>query len=80
MADLYREYGMSMQVFINGAVKYGGMDAALLSEMKAMTEENKRLKRAYVESRMQNELLKEALGKSGKAPVAQGNGAVSSTG
>lgn len=39
------------------------MDASLMSEMKAMTEENRRLKKMYAEMAMQNELLKDALGK-----------------
>jgi len=39
------------------------MDASVISEMKAMAEENRRLKRIYVEMSMQNELLTEALGK-----------------
>lgn len=35
----------------------------MISEMKAMAEENQRLKRMYAEMSMQNDLLKEALGK-----------------
>jgi putative transposase len=35
----------------------------MINEMKALAEENKRLKRMYAESPMQNDLLKEALGK-----------------
>ena len=42
---------------------YGGMDASLMSEMKAMADENRRLKKRYAEMAMQNELLKDALGK-----------------
>ena len=61
VADLCREYGTAS--FYKWHSKYGGMDTALLSEMKAMAEENKWLKRMYAESQMQNELLKEALGK-----------------
>lgn len=38
-------------------------DASLISEMKDMAEENRRLKRMYAEMSMQNDLLKEALGK-----------------
>jgi putative transposase len=34
-----------------------------VSELKAMAEENRRLKRMYAEMSMQNDLLKEALGK-----------------
>ena len=39
------------------------VDASLISEMKDMAEENRRLKRMYAEMSMQNDLLKEALGK-----------------
>ena len=39
------------------------IDASLISEMKDMAEENRRLKRMYAEMSMQNDLLKEALGK-----------------
>lgn len=39
----------------------------MISELKAMAEENRRLKRMYAEMSMQNDLLKEALGKSVKA-------------
>jgi putative transposase len=41
--------------------KFGGMDASLMSEMKGMAEENRRLKRMYAQRSMQNDLLKEAL-------------------
>lgn len=39
------------------------MNGAPLTEMKDMAEENRRLKRMYAEMSMQNDLLKEALGK-----------------
>jgi putative transposase len=63
VADLCREHGISNATFYNWRSKYGGMDAAMLSEMKAMAEENRRLKKMYAEMAMQNELLKDALGK-----------------
>ena len=43
--------------------KYGGMDASMISQMKALEDENRRLKKMYAEMSMQTELLKEALGK-----------------
>ena len=61
--ELCREHGMSNASFYKWRSKYGGMDASLISEMKALAEENKRLKRMYAESQMQNDLLKESLGK-----------------
>ncbi|GAN81713.1 transposase IS3/IS911 [Acidocella aminolytica 101 = DSM 11237] len=39
------------------------MDASMVSQMKAIEEENRRLKKMFAELSMQNELLKEALGK-----------------
>lgn len=49
--------------FYKWCAKFGGMDASLISEMKDMPEEKRRLKRMYAEVRMQNDLLKEALEK-----------------
>lgn len=63
VADLCREHGISNATYYNWRAKYGGMDAAMLSEMKSMAEENRRLKKMYAEMTMQNELLKDALGK-----------------
>ena len=39
------------------------MDASLVSQLKAMEDANRRLKRMYADLSMQNDLLKEALGK-----------------
>ena len=61
--ELCREHGMSNASFYKWRSRYGGMDASMMSEMKAISEENKRLKRMYAEMSMQNDLLKEALGK-----------------
>ena len=63
VAELCREHGMSSASFYKWRSKYGGMDASMVSEMKAMADENRRLKRMYAEMSMQNDLLKEALGK-----------------
>tara|TARA_R110002012_G_scaffold186876_2_gene353664 strand:- start:441 stop:671 length:231 start_codon:yes stop_codon:yes gene_type:complete len=42
--------------------KYGGMDASMISQMKDLKDENRRLKKMYARMSMQAELLKEALG------------------
>ncbi|WP_394414406.1 transposase [Sulfitobacter sp. 1A15142] len=69
-AELCREHGMSSATLYKWRAKYGGMDASLISEMKAMAEENRRLKRMYTDVSMQNDLLKEALGKNETASSA----------
>ena len=63
VGDLCREHGMSSASFYKWRAKFGGMDASLISRMKSLDEENKRLKKMYAEKSMQNDLLKEALGK-----------------
>ena len=59
--DLCREHGISNATFYNWRSKYGGMDASLMSEMKAMADENRRLKKMYAELAIQNDLLRDAL-------------------
>jgi putative transposase len=44
-AELCREHGMSSATLYKWRAKYGGMEASLISEMKAMAEENRRLTR-----------------------------------
>ena len=63
VSELCRVHGMSSASFYKWCSKYGGMDASMVSEMKAMADENRRLKRMYAEMSLQNDLLKEALGK-----------------
>ena len=63
VSELCREHGMSSASFYKWRSKYGWMDVSMVSEMKAMADENRRLKRMYAEMSMQNDLLKEALGK-----------------
>ncbi len=61
--DLSRKHGMSSASFYKWRAKFGGMDASLITEMKDMAEQNRRLKKMYAEMSMQNDLLKVALGK-----------------
>lgn len=63
VSELCREHGMSSASFYKWRAKFGGLDASLITEMKDMAEQNRRLKRMYAEMSMQNDLLKEALGK-----------------
>jgi putative transposase len=63
VSELCREHGMSSASFYKWRSKYGGMDASMISQMKVLEDENRRLKKMYAEMSMQAELLKEALGK-----------------
>lgn len=61
--ELCREHGISSATFYKWRSKYGGMDASMMSRMKELEEENRRLKKMYAESQMSAEILKEALSK-----------------
>ncbi len=63
MTELCRQYGMSQASFYKWRARYGGMDVSLMRRMKALEDENRRLKRMYAETSMSNDLLKEALEK-----------------
>ena len=45
VSELCREHGMSSASFYKWRAKFGGMDASMVSQMKAMADENRRLKR-----------------------------------
>lgn len=60
---LCREHGMSSATFYKWRAKYGGMDASLMARMKALEDENRRLKKMYAEERLKAEIVKEALTK-----------------
>ena len=54
VSELCREHGMSSASFYKWRAKLGGMDASMMSEMKAMAEENRRLKRESKEEHRRN--------------------------
>lgn len=63
VADLCRDHGISKAMYYNWCSKYGGKDASLMSEMKTIAKGNRRPKKIYAEMAIQNELLKDTLGK-----------------
>lgn len=59
--DLCREHSMSTASFYKWRAKYGGMDASMIKRMKELEAENQRLKKMYAESKMDADILKDAL-------------------
>jgi len=57
--DLRRQHGGSSARFCKWRRKFGGMDASMMSRMKELEEENRRLKTGYAEAQLGAELLKE---------------------
>ena len=60
---LCREHGISSATFYKWRAKYGGMDTSLMVRMKELTEENRRLKKLYIDEKLKAEIVQEALAK-----------------
>lgn len=61
--ELCREHGMSAATFYKWRSKYGGMDASLMTRLKELEEENRRLKKMYAEERLKAEIIQDAMSK-----------------
>ena len=61
--ELCRELGISTATFYKWRSKFGGMDASLMVRMKELEEENRRLRKMYVEEKLKAEVVSEALAK-----------------
>jgi len=61
--ELCRELGISAATFYKWRAKFGGMDASLMARMKELEEENRRLRKMYIEEKLKAEVVAEALAK-----------------
>jgi putative transposase len=61
--DVCRELGISSATFYKWRAKFGGMDASLMARMKELEEENRRLRKMYIEEKIKAEIVAEALAK-----------------
>ena len=61
--DLCREIGISTATFYNWRAKFGGMDVSLMARMKELEDENRRLKKMYMDEKLKAEVVLEALAK-----------------
>jgi putative transposase len=63
IGDLCRKYGMSDATYYNWKTKYAGLTVNELKRLKALEEENRRLKQIVAEQALDNRALKELLSK-----------------
>jgi Transposase. len=61
--ELCREHGISSATFYKWRTKFGGMDASLLSRLRELEDENRRLKKMYADERLKAEIIQEAMAK-----------------
>mgnify|MGYP000884889765 CR=1 FL=1 len=63
LAEICRKHGISDATFYNWRSKYGGMEVSDARRLKALEDENRRLKKLLAESILDVSTLREALRK-----------------
>jgi putative transposase len=61
--EIWRKHGISSATYYKWKSKYGGLDASEIKRMKALEEENQRLKAMSAELMLENRALKDLLSK-----------------
>jgi len=56
MPGIYREFGISTASFYKWQAKYGSMDVSMMFRMKELEEENRRLKKMYLEEKLKDKI------------------------
>ena len=62
-ADLCRKHGISEATFYNWKAKYGGMEVSKAKRLKALEDENAKLKKLLAEQMLDTAALRELLSK-----------------
>lgn len=63
VADICRKHGISDATFYTWRTRFGGMEISDAKKLKALEEENRKLKKLLAESMLDVATLREALGK-----------------
>ena len=63
VADICRKHGISSPTFYKWKAKYGGLDVSEARRLKALEDENAKLKRMLADAMLDNVALKDLLGK-----------------
>ena len=62
-ADVCRKYGISSATFYKWKGKYGGLDVSDAKRLRALEDENSKLKRLLADAMLDNAMLKEIVAK-----------------
>ncbi len=63
VTELCRKHGVSSPTFYKWKAKYGGVDVSEARRLKALEDENAKLKRMLADAMLDNVALKDLLGK-----------------
>jgi putative transposase len=62
-ADVCRRHGISSATFYAWKSKYGGMEVSDAKRLRALEDENAKLKRLYADAMLDNSALRDLLGR-----------------
>ncbi len=68
-ADVCRKHGISEATFYKYKAKFGGMDVSDARKLKALEEENAKLKKLLAEQMLDNAILKDVAAKKWRRPM-----------
>ena len=63
VAEVCRKHGISSPTFYKWKARYGGLEVSQARRLKALEDENARLKRMLADTMLDNAALKDLLGK-----------------
>ena len=63
VTELCRKHGVSSPTFYKWKAKFGGMEASDAKRLRALEDENRRLKKLLAEQMLDNAALKDLVGK-----------------
>lgn len=72
-ADVCRRHGISEATFYKYKAKFGGMDVSDARKLKALEDENAKLKKLLAEAMLDNAMLKDVASKNGNARCKTGS-------
>lgn len=70
--EVIRRHGIALDTFYRWRRKYSGVDKAELQRLKALEDENRRLKRVVADQPLNIQVLRDALGRECDAPAVAG--------
>lgn len=73
-ADVCRRHGISSATFYKWKSKYGGLEVSEARRLRALEDENAKLKKLLAEAMLDNAMLKEITAKNGSARCSAGSG------
>ena len=72
VADLCRKHGVSDASIYKWKSRFGGMDVSEAKRLRALEDENAKLKRLLADAMLDNVALKDLLGKKWRRPLPSG--------